>query len=197
MDDWGIKTAHAYPKFEDTDRYTIEIAVDNYDDIFNEWDRAPFERRGLDPELQCFLEECSRDISLVHPLAIVFSLPTIEHNTDTEARCVAGVRNQFALKIHILNKEQQAVRIWVLRNFLIGISLLFISFLYAEPFATMLFLQVLGTGLSIGGWVFIWEALATIGFKNQALNHTLKEWRRFLETPIVFKQEPPLKQDSK
>jgi hypothetical protein len=47
----------------------------------------------------------------VHPLAIVFSLPTIEHNTDTEARCVAGVRNQFALKIHILNKEQQAVRI--------------------------------------------------------------------------------------
>ncbi|MBP6889434.1 MAG: hypothetical protein KBC19_02465 [Candidatus Moranbacteria bacterium] len=51
--------------------------------------------------------------------------------------------------------------------------------------------------MSIGGWVFIWEALATIGFKNQALNHTLKEWRRFLETPIVFKQEPPLKQDSK
>jgi len=189
MNDLEIKTAHAYPKFEDTNRYTIEIAVDNYDDIFNEWDRAPFERRGLDPELQCFLEECSRDISLAHQLAVVFSLPTIEHDVETEVRCIAGVRNQFALKIHVLNKERQEIMIGVLRNFLIGIGLLFISLLYTSFFAKSLSLQVLGAGLSIGGWVFIWEAFATIGFKNRTLNHTITEWRRFLDAPIVFKKE--------
>ena len=189
MNDHGIKTAHAYPKFEDTDRYTIEIAVDNYDDIFNEWDRAPFERRGLDPELQCFLEECSRDISLSHPLAIVFFMPTVEHDADTEARCVAGVRNQFAFKIHVLNKELHGAMIGVLRNLLIGVTLLFLSIFYAGLLAKTLSLQVLGAGLSIGGWVFIWEALATIGFKNRTLHHTIKEWERFLDAPIVFKQE--------
>ncbi len=190
MNDLGIKTAHAYPAFEETNRYAIEIAVNNYDDIFNEWDRAPFERRGLDPELQCFLEECSRDIALAHPLAIVFYMPTSEHDTKKETLCAAGIRNQFALKIHVLNKELHGVMIGVLRNFLIGISFLFISFLYAETLNTTLSLQVLGAGLSIGGWVFIWEALATIGFKNRLLHHTIKEWGRFLDAPIVFKKEP-------
>ncbi len=190
MNDSDIKTEHAYPKFQETDRYAIEIAVDNYADIFNKWDSAPFKRRGLDPELQYFLEECSRDIVLKHSLAVVFYMPHAEHKTDKESLCVAGIRNQFALKIHVLNQELREVMIGVIRNTIIGISFLFLSLLYENPSNGAVFFQVLIAGLSIGGWVFIWEALSTIGFKNRALYRTIREWRRFLDAPIVFKKEP-------
>lgn len=190
MKDSTIHTAHIYRMYEDTGRYAIEVAVDDYDDIFNEWDPAPFKRRDLDPELQCFLEECSRDIALKHPLAVVFYMPSTEHNSEKESLCIAGIKNHFALKIHVLEKKQNRVFHEVVRNMVIGIFILSFAVIFdAYPTQNLLF-KILGQGLFIGGWVFIWEAIATIGFKNSSLQSKIKEWRRFLEAPIVFKKEP-------
>ncbi len=185
-----VHTAHMYRMYEGTNRFAIEIAVDDYNDIFNEWDPAPFSRRDLDPELQIFLEECSRDISLQHPLAIVFYMPKDEHNMEDENACIAGIRNYFAFKIHVFEKKRNEVMVGVLRNLSIGVAILCIAIVFEAQFSERVFLQVFREGLFIGGWVFIWEALATIGFKNRALKHTMKEYVRFFDAPVVFKNEP-------
>lgn len=184
-----VQTAHVYSKFEETNRYAIEAAVDNYEDIFNEWDPAPFKRRDLNPALQTFLEECSRDISIQHPLAIVFSMPSLEHNMSKEAVCIEGIKNQFAFKVHVLEKEKAEVMYGMMRNFLIGVTFLCVAVISESQFPDEFFLNVLVQGFFIGGWVFIWEALSIIGFKNQALKHKIQEWKRFLDAPIVFRNE--------
>ncbi|MCA9356815.1 hypothetical protein KC872_01260 [Candidatus Kaiserbacteria bacterium] len=188
MKSQDVNTEHVYPKFEDTNRYTIEAAVDNYEDIFNEWDPAPFIRRDLNPALQSFLEECSRDISIKHPLAVVFTMPSLEHDLEKEAICIDDVKNQFAFKVHVLEKERVEVMHGMIRNFIIGIALLGVAVISDAQFSDNFFLDVLVQGFFIGGWVFIWEAMSIVGFKNRSLNHKIKEWKRYLDAPIVFKE---------
>ncbi len=184
-----IHTAHVYRKHENTDRFAIEVAIDNYNDVFNEWDPAPFKRRSLNPELQYFLEECSNDISIKYPLAIVFYMPSIEHVSEKETFCIDGIHTHFAFMLHVLEKDQRDIMVNVCKNAAIGIVILCSAVIFdAQPIKSF-FLQVLGQGLFIGGWVFIWEALATVGFRNSDLLYKKKELKRFLDAPVVFKNE--------
>lgn len=48
--------------------YMIEVALDQYTDIFSEWDPAPFKRRDLDSDLKLYLEECSEEIPFKYPI---------------------------------------------------------------------------------------------------------------------------------
>lgn len=193
----SIRTAHVYRTFEGTDRFAIEVALVDYNEIFNEWDPAPFKRRGLNPELQYFLEECSHDISIRHPLAVVFYMPSTELNPKKEEICLTGIRNHFAFKMHILDKEHRTIMLGVLKNTLIGILFLFLAITFDSLLVENLFLRLLHEGLFIGGWVFIWEALATVSFKNRELRHSIKECERFLDAPIVFKNEQLPEQQQK
>ena len=52
-------------------------------------------------------------------------------------------------------------------------------------FSDNFFLDVLVQGFFIGGWVFIWEALFIVGFKNRSLNHKIKNGNVIL-TPRLF-----------
>lgn len=197
MGNQNVQTAHVYRSYEETNRFAIEVAIADYNEIFNEWDPAPFKRRGLNPELQYFLDECSNDISIRHPLAIVFYIPSAELDPKKEEFCLTGIRNHFAFKMHVLNKEQREVMLGVLKNTLIGILFLCTAIIFDSFTIENLFLRLLREGLFIGGWVFIWEALATVGFKNRELKHTIKECERFLDAPIVFKNEQLPEQQQK
>jgi hypothetical protein len=41
-------------------------------------------------------------------------------------------------------------------------------------------------GLFIGGWVFLWEAIALFVFKNRDINLQIRRYERFKEAPIKF-----------
>lgn len=184
-----MHTSHVYRTFESTNRYAIEIAIDNYNDIFNEWDPAPFKRRSLNPELQYFIDECSNDISIRHPLAIVFYMPRSEHTPEKEAICIDGIRTHFAYMKHVLDKDEREVMVNVLRNTAIGILLLCLAFAIESQQYDFFAIKIVTEGFFIGGWVFIWEALATIGFKNSDMRYRQRELARLLDAPIVFKKE--------
>jgi hypothetical protein len=184
-----VLTTHIYRKYEDTDRYEIDVAINDYTDIFNEWDPAPFRRRDLHPDLQDFLEECSREITIKHPLAIVFYMPSARHSSEKEEICITGMRTHFAFNAHVLRKERKAMIRGVIRNMLIGLSLLVAAIMFDQLSIQNVLFQVLTQGLFIGGWVFIWEALSTLFFKNRIIHYKIKEWQRLHEAPIVFRKE--------
>lgn len=184
-----VLTTHVYRKYEDTDRYAIDIAINNYTDIFNEWDSAPFKRRDLNPYLQNFLEECSREISMKHRLAIVFYMPITRQNSEKEEVCITGMRTHFAFNVHVLHKERKTMIHGVVRNTLIGLSFLVVAISFDQLSLYGILSQVFTQGLFIGGWVFIWEALSTLSFKNRVLNYKIREWQRLHEAPIHFKKE--------
>lgn len=184
-----LTTTQIYRKYNDTERYMVEIALDSYEEIFNEWDPAPYKRRDVHPALVSFLEECSSEISLRHPLAIIFYLPKHEVDPEKQERCVNGLRNYFAFNIHVLGKQLMWSRKQALRNVAIGAVFLFSAISFEKYFDKTLFWSLFSQGLFIGGWVFVWEALSTVAFKDNSIRDKIKEWERFLDAPIVFKKE--------
>ncbi len=184
-----VLTTQIYRKYNDTDRYMVEVALDSYEDIFNEWDPAPFKRRDVHPALVAFFEECSSEISLKHPLAVVFYLPKSELDTEKQEQCASGLRNYFAFSVHVLDKQLMRSHKHSLRNSLIGVLFLFTAVYFDKSFDQTLFRSLFGQGLFIGGWVFVWEALSTFAFKDNSIRYKIKEWQRYLDAPIVFKKE--------
>ena len=183
------KRAHVYRNYEDTDRFLIEVALDNYEDMFNEWDPAPFKRRDIDPDLRTFLDDCSREISLKHPLAIAFFLPKGEIDPEKQQKCIEGLHTFFIFNRHLTERVIRYSRRTALRYLLIGLLFLLIAVGFDKQFEKTVLSGVLGQGLFIGGWLFVWEALSIIVFKGGTLNLRLKKWDRFLDAPITFKKE--------
>jgi hypothetical protein len=167
----------------------IEVALDNYEDIFNEWDPAPFKRRDIDPDLRTFFEECSEEISLKHDIAIVFFLPKGEVDMEKQEKCVEGLRNFFRFNKYLGEKEMVRSRKNALKHLLIGVLFLVIAVLFEHQFEKDVLFDILVQGLFIGGWVFAWEAVSTVAFKHSELIYNIREWERFLDAPITFKKE--------
>ncbi len=189
MEKKSKKTTQIYRKHEGTNRLLIEVALDHYEDIFNEWDPAPFKRRDIDPDLQAFLEECSEEISMRHPLAIAFYLPKAELDYEKQEKCVQGLHNFFTFNKHLTKKELRFSYHQALRYFLIGLVFLAVAVLFEHQFEKTVLFELLDQGIFVGGWVFAWEALTTVAFQNQKIKRRIAEWDRFLDAPVVFKKE--------
>jgi hypothetical protein len=183
------KTAQIYRTFENTDRLMIEVALDNYEDMFNEWDPAPFKRRDIDPDLRSFLDECSEELSLKRKIAIAFFIPKAEIDPEKQQKCAEGLRNYFEFNLYLSRKELRRLREDALKYFLFGIIFLATAVIFERSLQENVLWGILGQGLFIGGWVFLWEALTLLAFKNGELKHSILEWERFLDAPIVFKKE--------
>jgi hypothetical protein len=184
-----VASAQIYRRDIETDRYLIEVALDRYEDIFNEWDPAPFKRRDIHPNLTEFFEECSMEINLKHRVAIVFYLPKGEIDLEKQEHCIRGLRNHFGFAVHILRKRLARVERHAMRNIVIGLFFLFVATFLETKISATLLSSVLVQGLFIGGWVFIWEAFSSVIFKESTTRTKIKEWERLSESPISFRKE--------
>ncbi len=167
----------------------IEVALDNYEDMFNEWDPAPFKRRDIDPDFYAFFKECSEELSLKRKIALVFFIPKAEIDLEKQQKCTEGLRNFFEFNHYLSGKELRNSWRSALKYFFIGIVFLSIAVVFENAFEKTVLSGILGQGLFIGGWVFVWESLRLLAFRNAELRHDLREWERFLDAPIIFKKE--------
>ena len=185
----NIETHQIYRKSEETNHYLIEVALDKYEDIFNEWDPAPFKRRDLHPNLTEFFEECSSEINIRYQVAVVFYLPKAEIDLEKQEQCIRGLRNHFAYSVHTLRKRLKVSRQRAIRNILVGIAFLFVATTAEASYTRTLLSSVLVQGLFIGGWVFVWEGISSVMFKDHSTRTKAKEWERLHDAPIAFKKE--------
>jgi hypothetical protein len=167
--------------------YVIEAALDVYRDVFNEWDPAPFKRRDLDPDLNRFLQECASDIPLRCPIILCFHIPRQERDQAKEDLIRSGIRTYFSFSIHLVNREMREYNRRAFRYVLTSIVFLFAAFGLAEVLKAHMLLTILGEGLFIGGWVFLWEALATIAFKKKDLKKNRGQYVRFRDADVRFR----------
>lgn len=171
----------------ETNAFIVEISLDDYSEIFNGWDPSPVKRRDLDPELVGFLEQCSSDIPLKFPLELQLYMPQERFDKDKEGLSREGIKNNFEFTVHSIRKSLTEVRqkttVYVIAAFA------FLSVGYASRHLADLGMvtTILTEGLSIGGWVFLWEAFSTFFFYGQEVRSRLRRYLRFQDTEVVFK----------
>jgi hypothetical protein len=170
-----------------TNLYMIEIALDNYTDIFNEWDPAPFKRREIDPDLQIYLEGSSNEIPFRHPIELCFTVPQDKWDEQLEQEVRKGLENTFIFKLYLLKRDLRKTNIEMLRNVLLGFLFLWVATVSSKKFEASTLLTILDQGLFIGGWVFLWEAVSLFFFTNQELYHRYRTYKRLQNAPVFFK----------
>ncbi|MDM9380352.1 hypothetical protein QUB80_06505 [Chlorogloeopsis sp. ULAP01] len=170
---------------DSTNLYMIEIALDQYTDIFNEWDPAPFKHRELDPELRLYLEESSNEIPSKYPIELCFTVPVAMQNEQIEDDLRDSLKNSFIYKRFFLRKEVEKTNKQMLLLVVVG----FVCLWVANTISTEADLQsILLEGLAISGWVFIWEAVSLFFFTNRELYHRYKTYKRLQNAPVIFRE---------
>jgi len=174
-----------YKRDESTNRYMIEIALNQYSDIFDEWDPAPFKRRALDPDLELYLKGSSDEIPLRYPVEFRFVIPATARDQKMEEEVQIALKNSLAFKMYFLRKELKKTNIQVVRCILLGFLFLWLGAVFSADYDTGI-VSFLAEALVIGGWVFLWEAVSLLFFTDHEIYDRYRMYKRLKNASVKF-----------
>ncbi|MFP4164326.1 MAG: hypothetical protein ACLFQB_10560 [Chitinispirillaceae bacterium] len=180
--------AQIYRFDKNSGSYIIEVALETYEDMFSEWDPAPFKLRDIDPDLELYLEGCSDDIPFRYPVTLSFKIPKGSKKENIENQARNGLRNGFTFKRYFLKNDLKAANRRTLFFFLIGFAFLWVATSFPTQLLESPFPSIIVEGLFIGGWVFVWEAISLILFTTRGIQHKNKTYKRLQRAAIVFNE---------
>ncbi len=164
----------------------IRFAINNYDEIFSDFDPRPIVQRGLSED---FLEEARR-ASLVKQagrIDFIFTVPKNARNIKKESIIADRLKKYFRKHSDILDKEKQKIvnqGIWfVLSGILLMFAATFLIFKYQNNTFITSFFTVL---LEPGGWWLFWEGCQLLVFDAKKENANIEFHRRMAQTTIRF-----------
>lgn len=169
-----------------TNFYMIEIALNQYSDIFNQWDPTPFKRREIDPDLRLYLEGSSDEIPFRYPIELCFKVLSDKQEPQLEEEIRCGLQNSFIFKQYLLKKQLKKNNTQALIFVILGFGFLWIATLLSRKFESLIWPSLLTDGLIIGGWVFLWEAVSMFFFTNRELYECYNTYKRLQSAPIIF-----------
>jgi hypothetical protein len=175
---------------EELNAFIISVAIEDYIDIFNQLDFAPFKIRDLNHDLRMFLEDCSSDIPIKYDIIIKFTVSREKRDPEQEEKIKVGLKTYFSNVRNSLAREikssHQKSAFYTIASFM----LLFASYSLAPLIPDSIVFSTLVEGVSIGGWVFLWEAISSFVFKNRDIRERYRHYMRFSHAPIRFDYFP-------
>ncbi|MFA5830999.1 MAG: hypothetical protein WC878_04190 [Candidatus Paceibacterota bacterium] len=183
----GTKDLYRYSKELNTSY--IDVEIDFYRELYNEWDFSPITNRDLDEELFEFLESCVSEINRRHKINIVFHIPENLKDPEKEEKSIKGFENYFNYEIRKQNNKIRTTTQNAITSGIYGLAFLFAgtwAIRFVEEHETYAYLAFLAEGILIGGWVLGWELVSIIFFKSKELFAQRKILERLMEAKIVF-----------
>ncbi|MGK0468716.1 MAG: hypothetical protein ACJAX4_004055 [Clostridium sp.] len=176
-----------YEKNPTTGNYVIQVALDKYNDIFNDWDHAPFKKRDMDPDLAIFLENCFEEIPDKYGVDICFYLPKEGKDVNREESLIAGIKTYYSFYLHQEIKVLKENYHKIVKYIIASLSLLAVSVFLTTTVGNNIFLGTIQQGFNIGGWVFLWEVISMVFFRGREVSSEITKYQRFLSSLIYFK----------
>ncbi|MBP7227889.1 MAG: hypothetical protein KA988_02150 [Longilinea sp.] len=144
---------------EERKRFTVRVLVRRYEDLFNRLDPTPLYQRDLAPDLLDFLRVCSDEIPERYGVDLLIQVSEQDRDAPMEAHTLEGLRHYFAYEQRVLQLQERRARGRALRYVLVSFLSISAAMLLRIPPGNVLF-NFLREGLTIGGWVFLWEAIS-------------------------------------
>ena len=142
----------------------IDISLDNYREIYNEWDFSPQNKKDLDEDLLEFLIGSADEIPDNYKIEIVCHLPAGIRDEDREQVSSEGFRNIFKYNLRKMDFKVKRKRRRMIIYAIAGLILITLGNITSKvPFLPG---EILGEGFYIGGWVLFWELFSNIFFEN-------------------------------
>lgn len=184
-DDYQLR--YIYHTNLNDDAYSIELNLNQYQDLFNDWDGSALDRKELDPELNSFLARASYELPLKDKVEISFNLPEEKKDEKMEADSRATIKNNFRMNLFLIDRNLKESRKKIITYLLMGTAFLITTYLMPSEQDYSILTSLMLDGLFVGGWVFLWEALTIFFFKNSEMRDKRKRYLRYLNSNIIFK----------
>lgn len=137
--------------------YVIEVSLDKYEDIYNEWDPTPFRKRDIEPEFVDYLLDSSYDIPFRYNLDIKLYLPESKYDEKKERSAKAAMKSYFS---YMLDRNKRNLLMSLskcARSLVIGFLLFMFYYLISIENYDDYLTKIIVEGVGILGWVAMWD----------------------------------------
>ncbi len=80
--------------------FKILVSLDKYEDIYSDWDPAPFRKRDIEDDFVEYIWDSAIDIPLKEDIKIVFLMDEKVRNEPKETQLVKALNNHFTYSLH-------------------------------------------------------------------------------------------------
>jgi hypothetical protein len=164
----------------------FSIALDDYDDIFSDFDPRPYNRRELSGD---FLKEVEkRDLEAGgEKIDVLLFLPKALRNPKSEELILKRVKEHYAAEIKQVSKKVQSRRNWGIVMTFGGLALLLVE-AYVVTTPEYAAVRNLFTALLVPlGWFTMWTGLDRIVLDPQDDRRRLEMLERMRKATFIFK----------
>ena len=172
-----------YDKSHNT--YLIKVSLDDYDDVYDDWDPSPFKKRDIEDEFNDFVVNSSEDIPLNFNIEIVLYLPESKKDLKKEVALISAYKNHYSYAIQRLVKKKLNINKKTLSYLFLSILFLSIGYFFIKDTQNV-FLNVLHEGIFIGGWMFLWEFFTNIFITTREIQTEYMLYKRLYQSEVNF-----------
>lgn len=164
----------------------IDIDINYYREIYNEWDYSPITNSDLDDDLIEYLEDCASEISKKHKICIVFHIPSSIKDDLAEKKSIGGFYNYFNYRIKRRMLKLKAINRQSFLYFISGILFLLFAIAISNKLPEAIFTDFIIEGMLVGGWVLLWEMCNNVFFRSQEFKNRIKIFKRLRDSTIDY-----------
>ncbi len=179
-----------YKYEKETEHYLIEVSLDDYGDVYDNWDPSPFKQRDIEDEFHDFIFNSSEDIPLSYQLSIVLNLPLGKKDIKKEQAVISAYRNYYAYALARLEKNMSKLNRKIVVSLLLAVLFLTVGYFWGSKVKGILF-NVLREGIFIGGWVFLWNFFTDIFITKREQQEGFKLYHRLYQAELRFVYQSP------
>jgi len=174
---------YQYNKSNNT--YLIKVSLDDYDDVYDDWDPSPFKKRDIEDEFNDFIVNSSEDIPLNFDIEIVLYLPESKKDLRKEVALISAYKNHYSYAMQRLIKKKSNLHKKNLSYLFFSISFLSMGYFFIKDTQSV-FLNVLHEGILIGGWVFLWEFFTNVFITTREIHVEYMLYKRLYQSEVNF-----------
>jgi len=175
---------------EESNAYLIEVSLDDYDDVYDEWDPAPFKKRFIEEGFDDFIVSSSDDIPKNYNLKIVLYIPETKKDLSKENAVESAYKNYYGYMMEKIRKSKIRLRKRTISYLLLATLFLTPGYFFQIETSNVVY-NVLEEGILIGGWVFLWEFFTNLFIKSREINSMHQIYERLYDSEIQFIYEDP------
>lgn len=171
-----------------TDMFKVSLILDNYNDIFSDFDPRPYNEKALSED---FLSEVRRRHMPKKKggLEIRFILPDKERNPKTEAmvkrRLKAYFKEEYRSLSELVGSRKKRGYTYIALGTVLLILVTFLGATYPDNF----WVTIGELLLTPPGWFGMWEGLGKVLERDESLSSQLELSRNLSESTCVFISE--------
>jgi hypothetical protein len=179
-----LKDVYEYDEHQEL--FTVKVALDTYQDLFNKLDPSPIRRRDISPDLRAFLEDCSSEIPLKYKTRINLVISHESKDALMEREISTSLKNYFS---YVLNVDHNHIRIKKLRAFkymIFSITAIILAVLLRTWLPDAILSSVAIESVTIASWVFLWETISVNFIQMDELSMNQKKYQRLKSGDIIY-----------